>query len=299
MSSGVRRVLVTGATGFVGTHAIPALRARGFEVHALGRNPPGTAGVAFHPVDLLDAASVHAALLQVQASHLLHLAWYAEPGLYWKSPLNLDWVAASLALVRGFHEAGGERAVAAGTCAEYAWGPERFHEATSPCRPATLYGAAKDGTRRILEAYAREAGLSFAWGRLFFLYGPGEKRGRLVSDAIRTLRAGERFGTSPGHQRRDFSHVADVAGAFAALVDAAATGPVNVGSGEAVPVRAILEHIGRLTGRTELIDFGARSLAPTEPPSIAADVTRLRDEVGFAPRYDLDTGIANTLACAV
>ena len=294
MSSGVRRVLLTGATGFVGSHAIPALRARGFEVRALGRRPPAAADVAFHEVDLLDADAVRVAVSRMRASHLLHLAWYAEPGLYWRSPVNLDWVAASLALVRAFREAGGERAAAAGTCAEYAWGPERFGEHTSPCRPATLYGAAKDGTRRILEAYAGESGLSLAWGRLFFLYGPGEKAGRLVSDAIRALRAGERFGTSPGHQLRDFSHVADAAGAFAALVDSAVTGPVNIGSGTAVPVRAILERIGRLTGRGDLIDFGARQLAVGEPASIAADVTRLHDAVGFHPRYDLDTGLRDT-----
>ncbi len=293
MSSGVPRIVLTGATGFVGAHAIPALQARGFEIHALGRRPPA-AEVAFHPVDLLDAASVRDVLDAVRASHLLHLAWYAEPGLYWRSAVNLDWVAASLALVRAFQEAGGIRAVAAGTCAEYAWGSKRLRE-DAPCAPATLYGAAKDGTRRILEAYAGETGLSFAWGRLFFLYGPGEKPGRLVGDAIRALVAGARFGTSTGHQRRDFSHVADAAGAFAALMDSDVVGPVNVGSGAAVPVRAILERIGRLTDRPDLIDFGARPLADSEPAYIEADVSRLHGEVGFQPRFDLDAGLRATL----
>ncbi|MFF9553125.1 NAD-dependent epimerase/dehydratase family protein [Methylobacterium fujisawaense] len=290
--SGARRVLLTGATGFVGTHVIPALQARGFEVHALGRRPPA-ATVVFHPVDLLDAEAVQAAVGRVGAGHLLHLAWYAEPGLYWRSPVNLDWVAASLALVRAFREGGGARAVVAGTCAEYAWGPERLSE-DAHCVPATLYGAAKDATQRVLTAYARETGLSFAWGRLFFLYGPREKSGRLVSDAIRALSSGERFGTSPGHQRRDFSHVADVAGAFAALVDSAVEGAVNIGSGAAVPVRVILEQIGQLTGRPDLIDFGARRLAESEPASIEADVSRLREAVGFHPRYDLGSGLTDT-----
>ena len=294
MSGGARRVLLTGATGFVGAHAIPALQARGFAVHALGRRPPA-AEIDFHPVDLLDAAAMRRVVGTVRASHLLHLAWYAEPGLYWRSAANLDWVAASLALVRAFREAGGGRAVVAGTCAEYAWGPERLREDT-PCAPATLYGAAKDGTRRVLDAYAGETGLSLAWGRLFFLYGPGEKPGRLVGDAFRALEAGARFGTSPGHQRRDFSHVADAAGAFAALVDSEVAGPVNIGSGTAPPVRAILEGIGRLTGRPELIDFGARPLAASEPACIAADVTRLRAEVGFQPRFDLDAGLHATRA---
>lgn len=294
MSASVRRVVLTGATGFIGTHVIPALQVRGFEIHALGRRRP-SGGVAHHPVDLLDAGAVRAAVQAIGASHLLHLAWYAEPGLYWRSAANLDWVAASLALTRAFREAGGERAVVAGTCAEYAWGPDRLGEAAM-CAPATLYGVAKDGTRRILSAYADESGLSFAWGRLFFLYGPGEKSGRLVSDAIRMLAAGARFATSPGHQRRDFSHVADVAGAFAALLDSDVSGPVNIGSGSAAPVRAILERIGALTGRPDLIDFGARPLPATEPIIIEADVVRLRCEVGYHPRYDLDAGLKDAFA---
>lgn len=290
-----RRVLVTGATGFVGTHAVPALRARGFEVHALGRRKPHDV-TQFHALDLVDACAIRAVVREVQASHLLHLAWYAEPGLYWSSPVNLDWVAASLALVRAFREAGGERAVAAGTCAEYAWGPERLRE-DALCAPATLYGAAKDGTQRILAAYAGETDLSFAWGRLFFMYGPGEKPGRLVSDATRALTEGMRFETSPGWQRRDFSHVTDVASALAALLDSNVAGPINIGSGKAVPVRAILKSIAAHIDRSHLIDFGARKLRSDEPSCIEADVTRLRNLVGFQPRYDLEAGIKHVLDC--
>lgn len=280
MTSNTRRVVLTGASGF--------------DVHALGRRPPN-AEVTFHPVDLLDIDAARRAVRAIKASHLLHLAWYAEPGLYWRSPINLDWLAASLTVVRTFRESGGGRAVVAGTCAEYAWVPKPLIE-QGLCAPTTLYGAAKDGTRRVLAAYASEAGLSIAWARLFFLYGPGEKPGRLVSSAIRTLQAGQRFSTSRGHQRRDFSHVADVANAFAALLDSTVEGPINIGSGEAVPVGAILERIGRLTDRLELIDFGSRQIEQDEPASIEANVNRLRKEVGFYPHYDLDSGLAQTVS---
>lgn len=205
----VKRVLVTGASGFVGRHACEALTARGFQVHRVGRGP--SADPDFRAGDLLDAQDRRLVLEQVRPSHLLHLAWDAEPGRYWTSAINLDWVAASLDLVRLFVACGGTRLVVAGTCAEYAWGSERFDEDATPCRPATLYGAAKDGTRRIVEAYAKSVGLSAAWGRLFYLYGPGERPGRLVADATRALLTGESFPTSPGHQARDFLHVADAA----------------------------------------------------------------------------------------
>lgn len=288
------RVLVTGASGFVGRHALPALAARGFAIHAVARDP--LPGVETHAVDLLDEPRRRALVAAVAPSHLLHLAWDAEPGRYWTSPKNLDWVAASLDLARSFVEAGGRRFVVSGTCAEYEWGTDRFAEDATPCRPATLYGAAKDGTRRILEAYARSVGLSFAWGRLFYLYGPGERPGRLVSDAARALLTGEEFPTSPGHQARDFLHVVDAAGALAALLDSPVTGAVNIGSGTAVPVRTLLDGLAARTGRPELLRYGARTLSLSEPAVIAASTTRLRDEVGFRPRFTLETGLDDTLA---
>jgi nucleoside-diphosphate-sugar epimerase len=326
----VKRVLVTGGAGFVGRHAIAALAARGFEVHALGRTAPADVH-AFHAADLLDPVQRRAAIQAASASHLLHLAWVTTPGRYWQAPDNLDWTATSLDLVRTFREAGGTRAVVAGTCAEYDWTgiaslpsprmrgegrDDRVAEAFSPrarrgdeaevqegrlgesapCHPATLYGAAKDSLRRILEAYATPAGLSLAWGRLFYLYGPGETPSRLVGDAARALLTGQRLATSEGRQRRDFLHVTDAGAAFAALLDSDVVGPVNIGSGNAVPVRRILETIGALTGRPDLIDFGARPLGPTEPACIEADIRRLTDEVGFSPRYGLEQGLAQTVA---
>ncbi|MEH3117930.1 MAG: NAD(P)-dependent oxidoreductase [Methylorubrum populi] len=295
----MKRVLVTGGAGFVGRHAVAALAARGFEIHAVGRTRPE--GVhAFRAADLLDEGQRRAAVWGLGASHLLHLAWVTEPGRYRQSPDNLAWTAASLDLVRAFREAGGARAVVAGTCAEYDWtgmpgiADGRLSE-SALCNPTTLYGAAKDGLRRILQAYAATAGLSLAWGRLFYLYGPGETTGRLVGDAARALLADRRLATSEGRQRRDFLHVADAGAAFAALLDAAVEGPVNIGSGEAVPVRKVLETIGALTGRPDLIDFGARPLAPTEPACIEADIRRLTEDVGFCARYGLEGGLSETV----
>ncbi|MGU3360444.1 NAD-dependent epimerase/dehydratase family protein [Methylobacterium sp. M6A4_1b] len=288
------RVLVTGAAGFVGRHAVPALRARGFEVHGVGR--AASAAAHWHAADLLLPEARRALIAEIRPSHLLHLAWDAEPGRYWTSARNLDWVAATLDLAQAFAAAGGHRFVGVGTCAEYAWGAARLDEATTPCRPATLYGAAKDGTRRILSAHAAQHGPSFAWGRLFYLYGPGERRGRLVSDAVHALMAGTAFPTSHGRQRRDFLHVADAAEALAALVAGDVSGPVNIGSGAAIPVRALLEGLAARLGGAEALDFGARPLSPTEPPIIEAETRILTEAVGFRPRFDLARGLDDTVA---
>lgn len=283
----MRRVLVTGATGFVGRHALAPLVARGYEVHAVSSKGPtddSPGEVRWHVADLLDPVAGPAVVERVAPTDLLHLAWYAEPGAFWRSTENLRWVAASLALLRAFAAAGGTRAVLAGTCAEYAWEDETHCiERTTPLEPATLYGAAKHGLHVVAEAFAAEAGISFAWGRIFFLFGPHEDPRRLASSVARSLLNGERAETSHGEQLRDFLYAPDLADAFATLLASDVVGAVNVASGEPVAIRDVVQEIGDATGHPELLAIGARSANLSEPQVLTADVARLRGEVGWAP----------------
>lgn len=294
-----RRVLVTGATGFIGRHALAPLVQRGFDVHAVtSREAPAPArgAVTWHRADLLDSGTHATLLAAVAPSHLLHLAWYAEHGRFWTSVENLRWASATIALVHAFAEAGGRRAVLAGSCAEYRWGEAGpCIEDVTPLEPATLYGTAKNVTRSLLQTAAAELGIEFAWGRIFFLYGPGEAPGRLVAAVARALVAGERAATGDGTQIRDFLHVADVAGAFAALLDSDVGAAVNVGSGEGRPLRDVIAAIGAAAARPDLLDVGALPARPGDPAELVADVTRLRDEVGFTPAIALDEGIERTV----
>jgi len=94
---------------------------------------------------------------------------------------------------------------------------------------------------------------------------------------------------------RDFLHVADVANAFATLVASDVEGPVNVGSGERVTIADVVGKVAELTGRPELIEFGAISVPADEPPMLVADIRRLREEVGWRPRRTLEEGLAETV----
>ena len=279
------RALVTGARGFVGAHALAPLRERGFEVHAVTRGVPpadGPDAVRWHRADLSDPSAARELVRAVAPSHLLHLAWYVEHGAFWASPENERWREASLALLDAFD---GERVVGAGTCAEYDWsqiaGP--LDERASPTGPATPYGVAKDALRAQAARLLAARATGFAWGRLFFLHGPGEHPYRLVPAVARALLRGEPARTTAGTQVRDFLHTPDAGRAFAALLASDVDGPVNVASGEAVSIAEVVRWIGEAAGHPELVELGALPTRPGEPHELVARVARLRDEVGFTP----------------
>jgi len=294
-AKGGPKILVTGAGGYVGAPTTRALVLDGCDVHVLGRLDPAVPGSTFHRADLLQTVDLSATIEEIGAETLLHLAWSVKPAKFWTDLANLDWTAASLRLFHAFAESGGKRIVGVGSCAEYDWSASPMTEFSSPVRPATLYGKAKANVWSLLEALGHQEGLSVAWGRLFFLYGPGEPPGKLVADAVNALLARRRFLTTAGLQRRDFFYVEDAGEALASLTLSSVVGPVNIASGQGISVRTLLEHIEAATGTNDLIDFGARALAEGEPLELVADISRLRDEVGFAPKFSLADGIARTV----
>lgn len=280
-----RRVLVTGGTGFIGRQTVAPLVERGFEVWLTSRDPWPTDLAEFadrHPgsihhraADLLRPEVPAALIEEVEPSHLLHLAWDTRHGLFWTSPENESWVAASERLLGAFTDRGGRRFVAAGTCVEYAPMSHPISEATGVLDAWTPYGRAKLRFREKLREAPRR-GISTAWGRVFHIFGPHERLPRLVPAAIDALLRGEPFPATAGTQVRDYSSVVDVAAAFVTILDSDVEGDFNVASGVSSTVAHVLHSIGEIIGRPDLIQLGAIPSPPHDPPVLAADTTRLR-----------------------
>jgi len=294
----MKRALVTGAGGFIGRQCLPHLSARGYEIHGVeleARFAPGL-DVEWHSVDLLDSASMSSLVAKLQPSHLLHLAWETTPGDYWQSPMNLTWLSVSLGLLADFSVLPGSRIVGVGTCAEYDWGTGVCSEDLTPLRQSSLYGVCKHSLQLVLGKLASARGLSAAWGRIFYLYGPHEHPARVVPYVVQSLLRGEPARCTPGDQIRDFLHVGDVGSALVALLDSDVSGPVNIGSGQPVSLKQLLSLIGRKIGREDLLQFGALPIPPGDPAFVVADVRRLREEVGWQPALDLSRGLDHTIA---
>lgn len=274
------RVLLTGATGFVGRQMVAPLLARGVALHAASRGAsPSIPGVTWHRTDLL--ADGVALIREVRPTLLIHAAWFVEHGRFWTAPENAAWLDASEALARAFVEAGGRRILGVGSCAEYAEtdaADDQPWPETRRIAPATPYGQAK------AELAVRLARLpsSVAWARLFHLFGPGEHPDRLVPSVARALGAGHPARIASGRPVRDLAPTRFVGEALAGLALSKVEGPVNVASGEGRSIAEVARILAEAAGRPELLRLGALPDRPGEVQHMAADITRLRREVGFA-----------------
>lgn len=290
------RILVIGASGFLGGACVRALRARGKTVieAVSGRAPhPGA-----RTVDLLDEAAVRALLADARPSGLLHAAWRPVRGDVMNATGNLDWLKASLTLVQAFYDAGGSRAAAIGSSAEYDWSYGVCRAGITPMRPQTIYGAAKHALYVALTAYAERQRLSFVWPRIFFVYGPGEHETRLAASVAKALLEGRPAECTHGRQVRDYLHVDDVAEGIAAAMLSDLQGEIDIASGAPLPVRELVLEIARQLKREDLIRLGARPSPAHDAPIVLGDPEPAARILAWSPRHDLTSGVADTLSWA-
>lgn len=280
------KVLITGASGFIGHYVLAQLEKNGIAPVVIGRSRPSGFKGEFIGTDLLQAGDCKDFIERAGASHLLHLAWYAEHGEYWTSPQNLRWIETSVRLVEAFCAAGGQKVVVSGTCAEYDWSYGYCREDTTPLNPASLYGTAKDSTRRLLSAVCGAHQVAFAWGRIFLPYGVGEDSRRLVPSLIKVFEgARPPFGVN-ADAYRDLLHAEDVASGFIRLLLSDAEGIYNISSGCPTQVADIVKMIaGAFNGNPRIV-LDLSTERPGEPKILFGDNGKLK-ALGWQPGHSI------------
>jgi nucleoside-diphosphate-sugar epimerase len=284
------RILVTGASGFVGRQIVRALLVGGHEVVAMTR------GVRIKTVETVVADFLHPqqrlrALEAARAQIVIHAAWYVEHGNFWHANENRLWYEHSVRFIDEAKQLGITRFVGLGTCYEYAWPTDGIcDESTTPTAVHTPYDEAKSMTCEYLAAQD-DAAFSTVWARLFLLYGDGEGPKRLAPSVARALLRGGEAACSAGTALRDFMDVRDAGTAIAAVALSSIRGAMNVASGEALRVADFALAIGEELACPERVKLGALPERADEPPAIVARVERLRAELGFIPSFTLREGI--------
>lgn len=296
------KLLVTGASGFVGAKVAELAIAAGHEVAALARpnsHARRLAPLAGHflplAVDLRERRALFAAVASFRPDAIVHLAWsgVANSARNESSQFSEN-IDAACALVEAGAAAGCKAFIGTGSQGEYGAGSAMREDALP--QPTTMYGAAKVAALYLTRQLAHQAGMRHAWLRLFSTYGPNDNPGWLIPSLIQQMLQGQRPQTTLGTQKWDWLHVGDVArGLIAAAVTPEAEGIFNLGSGEPVEVRRAVEMIRDAAAPGMELVFGEIPFRPDQVMHMEADISRLKAATGWAPQVDFAGGIADTV----
>jgi nucleoside-diphosphate-sugar epimerase len=278
------RVLVTGATGFVGRALVKQLLADGVSVTAFVREKAGRQGgdglpaeIEVREVDLRYAAGVKRAIDSIKPTMVLHLAavGVTDPFLPIGEALrgNLE---ATINLLKGVQ--GCCRVVVARTPGEL-----------SLMNP---YAASKAAAWQFAQMFNRTEGWPIVGAMLFQVYGPGQPGRTVLGAAFRAAQAGESFAMTSGDQRRDWIYIDDAVDGLRAIGPATQLDgeTVEIGTGRATPVREVIEKLFAIVGRGQPL-IGALPQRPGEVLEQKADANRTERLTGWRAKIDIEEGL--------
>ncbi|PIV13879.1 MAG: epimerase [Candidatus Huberarchaeum crystalense] len=289
------KILITGGTGFIGSALVRKLVSEGHkEVYVFDKNISNTFRIDsirdkinLVEGDILNPQSYKDTLIKLKPDVVYHLAWYAEPGKYLTSIENLEYLKSSVDFIKFLFELGINKIIVTGTCFEYDASYGYLSEST-PEKPDHLYSSCKLALKKVAEQLSYIYGTPFIWARIFYLYGPYENPNRLIPYVVNSLLENKKVELrSHGLQVRDYLHVDDVAQGLICLLKEEKTSTYNIGSGNPIHIRDLVNQIAEILGKKELISFATDTTPLNEPMFICADNTKLK-KLGFKPEKNIE-----------
>ena len=307
-----RTVLITGITGFAGSHLAERFVSDGDVVHGLAHEDPPhphlaavADGLVIHRGNILDIAAVTAALAAAHPDAVVHLAAQAVPTLAARDPVsavrvNVLGTATLLAALDAHPDV---RLVMASSADVYGAPDSELVDEDAPLRPANVYAATKVASEALVREFGDRRRAATTVLRPANQIGPRQHPGLAASAFAKQIAEAEagiaeavvKHGVLDA--RRDFLDVRDMAAAYALATDIteAGTAVYNVGSGQAVAIADILEMLIGLARVPVRAEFDPLRVRSGEPTAFALDARRFRQRTGWAPRIDLRTSLADTL----
>ena len=269
-------ILVTGSTGFVGRQVLRILIKNGNRIRLVLRSESNLAELSSQAIEKIiysDDIFTESSEWWLKAcsgvATVIHLAWYAEPGKYINSEKNIDCLIGTLRLADGAIKAGVRRVVGIGTCFEYCLRDSRLLSINTPLEATNLYSAAKISAFQTLTHLFFKSGISFAWCRLFYLFGEGEDGRRLVPYIRRQLEQNLPAMLTRGDQIRDYLNVEEAGKLIVSVaLNNNLIGAFNICSGVPVSVKEFALSIASKYKKEGLLKFGGRKDNPEDPPYI-------------------------------
>jgi len=301
------RVLVTGASGFIGSHLTRRLVAEGAEVHALtpavssvypGRLLDLRDKIKLHEANITDRSAMDAVARDVRPSIIFHLAAYTHVGKSWQrvDECVQSNVQGTVNLLKALEPVGYDRFINTGTSEIYGDIDVPFRE-DAQVNPISPYSVSKYAAERYCRMFHQGLGWPIVLVRPFNAYGPAQSPDRIVPETIvRALRKHE-MKTTSGRQTREFNYVEDLADGFVKLATRAGIeGQLfNLGCGEDVAIRDVVTMILDLMDNPIDPDIGALPDRPNEIWRMYCDNTRAREQLGWAPKHSLREGLEKTI----
>jgi nucleoside-diphosphate-sugar epimerase len=300
-----KRVLVTGATGFIGSHMARRLVTEGAEVSVFMRTSSDPClladvldRVAVHEVDICEEDAVGAAMMQICPDVVFHLAaiGMSEPFVSPPVAVRVN-VQGTLHLLEAARKCGVRRFVHSGTAYEYGDAATGDTPNQEVLDPVNTYAASKAAARAFVRLYARIYGLPTVNMRLFAVYGPGQPPKTLISSAVCAALEDRDFPMTPGEQMRDFVFVGDVVeGYLRAAVAAGVEGvSIDMGTGRACKIRKVVTKLFEMSGSRGKPLVGALPYRPSETMKQVADTHVARELLDWQATTSLEDGLRQTI----